>query len=162
MSYGSLSLFYGGLESLLGPPKMVNGSLENGMAREHQGEADSKIGFSTSNGVTTVSEKEWEVVVSPIAEMTYPERDGLRETNPSWCRKYIGIEKMMERMEAECNSRLRKDGHSELIREELIGGRLYAACLTPCPRPPFSSSLEGGCTLPHTYTTPMRPPLPYS
>ena len=45
---------------------------------------------------------------------------------------------------------------------QLIGGRLYAACLTPCPRPPFSSSLEGGCTLPHTYTTPMRPPSPYS
>ena len=27
MTYGSLSLFYGGLESLLGPPKMVRGSL---------------------------------------------------------------------------------------------------------------------------------------
>ena len=133
MSYGSLSLFYGGLESLLGPPKMVNGSLENGMAREHQHEPDSKIEFSTSNGVTTVSEKEWEVVVSPIADETYPERDGLREANPSWCRKCIGIERMIDRMEFECNSRLRKDGHSELIREELIGGRLYAASLTPCP-----------------------------
>ena len=35
MSYGSLSLFYGGLESLLGPPKMVNGSLFVSMEQEH-------------------------------------------------------------------------------------------------------------------------------
>ena len=33
MSYGSLSLFYGGLESLLGPPKMVSGSLFLSSAR---------------------------------------------------------------------------------------------------------------------------------
>ena len=39
MTYGSLSLFYGGLESLLGPPKMVKGSLLASMASEPQNEA---------------------------------------------------------------------------------------------------------------------------
>ena len=34
-------------------------------------------------------------------------------------------EEMMEVMEKQCNEKLRKDGHSEMIREELVGGRLY-------------------------------------
>ena len=65
MSYGSLSLFYGGLESLLGPPKMVRGSLLNAMEGEHTTEKDSFVSFPTTNGVTTQSATEWEVVVAP-------------------------------------------------------------------------------------------------
>jgi hypothetical protein len=69
MSYGSLSLFYGGLESLIGPPKMINGSLLQSMAREHQGEADSKIPFSTPNGMRTQSTTEWEVRGARVATL---------------------------------------------------------------------------------------------
>eukprot|EP00966_Prymnesium_polylepis_P043740 1013686-Prymnesium_polylepis.2 len=31
MAYGNLALFYGGLESLIGPPQMVDGSLIKSM-----------------------------------------------------------------------------------------------------------------------------------
>ena len=62
MSYGSLSLFYGGLESLLGPPKMLKGSLLFSMESEHTAERDANIEFTTSNGVTSTSQLEWEIV----------------------------------------------------------------------------------------------------
>ena len=32
---------------------------------------------------------------------------------------------MMDQMEEKCNSKLRLSGHSEMILEEMIGGRLY-------------------------------------
>ena len=34
MAYGALSLFYGGLESLIGPPQMIDGSLIKSMEQE--------------------------------------------------------------------------------------------------------------------------------
>ena len=55
----------------------------------------------------------------------YAERDGLRETNPEWCRRATPLGALMETMEERCNRLLRKDNHSELIMEELVGGRLY-------------------------------------
>ena len=74
MTYGSLSLFYGGLESLLGPPKMYKGSTPNAeksllnmMEHEHCGFKDSKVTFSTPNGTTTTSATEWAVIVYPDA-----------------------------------------------------------------------------------------------
>ena len=51
MTYGSLSLFYGGLESLLGPPKMYKGpqheekSLYNTMEFEHTADKDARTEF---------------------------------------------------------------------------------------------------------------------
>ena len=125
MSYGSLSLFYGGLESLLGPPKMVRGSLFNAMEGEHTAEKDSFIMFTTPNGVTTQSATEWEVVSAPSRGTTYPERDGFRDRHPEWCRRLKSLDDYMAIMEVECNQKLRKAGHSELIKEELCGGRLY-------------------------------------
>ena len=125
MSYGSLSLFYGGLESLLGPPKMLHGSLLAAMEGEHTTEKDSCISFSTPNGVTTQSATEWEIVIHPSRGMSYPERDGYREKKPQWCRNVKGINDYMDVMERDANQHLRKAGHSELIKEELVGGRLY-------------------------------------
>ncbi len=123
-SYGSLSLFYGGLESLLGPPKMYKGSLRNSMEQEHTGEKDAKSEFTTSNGVTTTAETEWEAVIAPRPQM-YPERRGFREQHPEWCRVLKPLEEMINTMETDCNRRLRDDGHTEMIIEELVGGRLY-------------------------------------
>ena len=62
MTYGSLSLFYGGLESLLGPPKMYKGanhaekSLFNTMEFEHLLGPDAKDDFTGNTGATTTSE----------------------------------------------------------------------------------------------------------
>lgn len=86
----------------------------------------------TSNGCKTTAAVEWEVVCAPKKEgkegYAYPEREGFREAHPDWCRSIVpldGAGGMMERMEAAANAKLRADGHSELIREELVGGRLY-------------------------------------
>jgi hypothetical protein len=133
MSYGSLSLFYGGLESLLGPPKMLRGSLLNSMESEHCQERDAMTQFTTSNGVTSTSMEEWEVVTNPVTDKVkkemYPERAGFREQHREWCRAFRTIDEMLELMEVEVNEKLRKEGHTELIREELIGGRLYTGPL---------------------------------
>ena len=132
MTYGSLSLFYGGLESLLGPPKMYKGpqhtekSLFNTMEFEHTCDKDAKVKFSSPNGMTTTTEREWEIVVHPdMEENNYPERVGFREHHPTWVRKPERLETMLQVMEEVCNSKLRLSGHSEMIVEELVGGRLY-------------------------------------
>ena len=140
MSYGSLSLFYGGLESLLGPPQMSKehqgedavASLFKSMDNDHCAMADSKELFETPNGMTSKSCIEWEIVVDPkpqpagLSEVElYPERSGLRESNPEWCRKPMPLATLMEDMKNNCNMKLAKDGHSEVMKEELVGGRLY-------------------------------------
>ena len=43
----------------------------------------------------------------------------------------MSMERFLERMEAECNIRLRKENHSELIVEEIVGGRLYTGEIPP-------------------------------
>lgn len=94
------------------------------MAREHQAEPDCKIEFTTPNKVTTTSETEWEVVVKPQKDKGYPEREGTG-SHEQMSRSILALDTMLERMEVECNSKLRKAGHSELIKEELVGGRMY-------------------------------------
>lgn len=140
MSYGSLSLFYGGLESLLGPPQMskehqgeeATASLFKSMENDHCAMPDSNELFETPNGTISKSCIEWEVVVDPKPQPAglpedalYPERTGLRESNPEWCRKPVPLATLMENMKNNCNMQLAKDGHSEVIKEELVGGRLY-------------------------------------
>lgn len=131
MTYGTLSLFYGGLESLLGPPKMFKGgehedkSLFNTMEYEHCQEKDSSAVFTAPNGTTTQSSTEWAVVCAPKKSEAYPERVGYRERHPGWCRVPKPLQQMVEAMEEQCNAKLRAKSHSELILEELVGGRLY-------------------------------------
>ena len=114
----ALSLFYGGLESLLGPPKMYKGpnhtekTLYNTMEYEHTCDKDAAEPFEANNAVKTTSEQEWQIVTAPDASVTYPERAGYREHHPTWCRLPRGLKEMMEDMETKCNERLRKDGHS--------------------------------------------------
>ena len=131
MTYGSLSLFYGGLESLLGPPKMYKGpqheekSLYNTMEFEHCTDKDAKADFKAPNGVLTTSAIEWALVTNPVKGTEYPERANYREKHKELCRVPITLEKALEMMEEQCNEKLRADGHSEMIVEEYIGGRLY-------------------------------------
>ena len=101
-------------------------SLFNTMEVEHLHEKDSKEEFVANQGVTTTSATEWTVVCAPVKGETYPERAGYRDgPKASWCRLPMALDEMMKAMETECNVRLRKDGHSEMIKEELVGGRLY-------------------------------------
>jgi hypothetical protein len=135
MSYGSLSLFYGGLESLLGPPQMHKegpeetslATLIKAMENDHCSMVDSKDEFTTPNLIISTSVTEWEFVAKPKVpkageNMVYPERDNMPANQR---RRPIALQTMEDRMEEICNLKLRKDDHSELIKEELVGGRLY-------------------------------------
>ena len=127
MAFGSLSMFFGGLEGLIGPPKMVEGSLRKAIRMEHCGMPDSKLPFDTSNGMQGVtSEKELEFVVEPIVEEgRYAERGGgFRDNHPEWCRKPIPLSEFEAKM-AEMNQKLTANEHTKMVIEELIGGRLY-------------------------------------
>ena len=43
MAFGSLDLFYGGLERLLGPPQMINGRILDAMEADHCKHKDSTV-----------------------------------------------------------------------------------------------------------------------
>ena len=160
MSYGSLSLFYGGLESLLGPPQMHKDperpeappTLYRAMENEHKAGPEATEEFSTSNGMSTTPSTEWEFVTHPVKSTSYPERIELRETHPEWCRTPKSQEKMLEVMEVEVNEKLRKAGHAEMMVEEMLAGREW---LPPSPfRPPFRPAP------PLRSAPPLRPSAP--
>ena len=138
MSYGSLSLFYGGLESLLGPPQMHKdmdredcaATLLKAMENEHTIGPDATDEFTSTNGVTTHSRLEWEIVENPkrkpeTPDGLYPERAGMRDSHPHYCRQPRSLAFMIDQMETSANCHLRKAGHAEMIVEELLAGRLY-------------------------------------
>ena len=60
------------------------------------------------------------MVCAPSKDEAYPERPGYKEQTPSWCRVPAPLEQMLQAMEEKCNAHLRKDGHSEMIVEELV------------------------------------------
>ena len=170
MGYGNLSHFFNGLETLLGPPQMVkdpehagDATILMGMQVEHTLEKDCAELFTSSNGVTTTSQVEWDFAVRPLERVyfldgaesrgpsreegtagegelghktradggegeekeAWPEREGFRTAHPEWCRSHKTLEELTELLEVKANSKLRAHGHAELIKEELIGGRLY-------------------------------------
>ena len=133
MGYGTLDVFFNGLEQLLGPPSMVKdpdldglATICMGMKTEHLYQKDSYEEFTSSNHVTTTSAIEWEFAHCPDYEKDYPERgEGFEAEHPEWCRKAKTMEELMELNERIANSRLRKEGHNELIEEEVLAGRLY-------------------------------------
>ena len=122
LTYGSLSLFYGGLESLIGPPKMKAAvgapkgapkTLMGAMEEEHCKKTDSARDFTSANGLTTTSATEWEIVVDPKFDpergfKDYPERKGFRREHPEWCRVHRPLEEVLEAMELHANRKLRK------------------------------------------------------
>jgi NLR family CARD domain-containing protein 3 len=133
MGFGGLEEFFGGLEGLVGPPKMLEGSLLKAMKLEHCQSKDSSLPFDTSNGIKgATSELEWEFVYSPdtSARDRYVERGGnFAEDHPDWCRSAVPLSKYIEKMEIDVNPRLKNVGQPPLIMEELIAGRLYTG---PC------------------------------
>ena len=85
---------------------------------------DSNTSFTSSNGSTTTSQIEWEVVCSPKKDHAYPERKGLPKEQ--W-RHPVPISEFMAEgglVETQANSKLHALGHSLLIAEEVIAGRL--------------------------------------
>ena len=97
-----------------------------GVARLHQIMKDSALQFKTSNGCTSTSLIEWEFVyTAKLNSHEYPIRENL---DPALQRKPIPIAVFMEEgglLETEANSKLREGGHSLLILEEILAGRLY-------------------------------------
>ena len=78
---------------------------------------------------------------------SYPERHGLRESQPDHCRTFTPLSEMKEIMERDCNARLKKADHAPMIEEELIAGRLYTGpvretrsepCRSPAALPPLA------------------------
>ena len=126
MAFGGIDQFYGGLESLVGPPLPFEGSLLRQMQREHCEEADSLEPFSTTNGIeNATSECEYFFVVDHKRKDGFPERGGsFREEHPEWCRRAIPLSAFDEQMRAR-NSELVSGGHTPLVHEELVAGRLY-------------------------------------
>ena len=126
MAFGGIDQFYGGLDSLIGPPLPFEGSLLRQMQREHCEESDSLEPFSTSNGVeNATSEYEYFFVVDPERKSSYPERGGsFREKHPDWCRRPTPLSAFEEQMRAK-NLELSEGGHTQLVHEELVAGRLY-------------------------------------
>ena len=120
LEYGSLDVFYSGLEQLLGAPSMVP---LDGMEREHCARDDSDEPFTTSNGMTTTSRQEFEFVVTPQPGKAYPERRDL-QLKPKLRRQPLPPAALDEMRRAK-NKQLRAAGHSELMVEEQIAGRLY-------------------------------------
>jgi hypothetical protein len=126
-AFGGLQTFHDGLEGLIGPPVLLNGSVRDAMAHEHVSSPDSHASFSTSNGIEGATPAtEWAFVVQPTTNSSYAERDGeFRTRHPEWCRQPIPLAEMEERMETTVNARLRARGHATLDVDELIAGRLY-------------------------------------
>jgi NLR family CARD domain-containing protein 3 len=132
MQYGSLAVFFGGLEALKGPPLLLRdtegfNTIREGMRVEHCERADHTMPFSTSNGMEgATSALEWEFVVEPVLNSSrYVERGGdFPQLHPEWCR----IAKPLSSFTAafdERNARLAKGGHVPLAWDELVAGRLY-------------------------------------
>ena len=129
MGFASIEVFFSGLEGLVGPPLMLEGSLLKQMECEHTREADSNQPFNTSNGIFgATSLEEWEFVVNPNPNGTsYVERsDGFDSEHPEWRRANHAqpLAFYAVRMDAQ-NARLKSKGHTAMTVEELVGGRLY-------------------------------------
>ena len=97
MAFGSLDLFFEGLEGIIGPPVVLHGSLVDAMQADHTAQKDADLKFTSSNGMTTTSALEWEFVDRPDVEAAqargrYPERAAFKtrageELLPELCRR---------------------------------------------------------------------------
>ena len=132
MSLGTLEHFFNGLEALIGPPLMVEGSLLLQMKREHHDPRDAQQLYTSTNGVSTYPPDEWEFVCEPDMSKVYAERGDrkefgmgpLRSSKPEWCRQPLERARLLEEMAAK-NAALQQCGYAPLMEEEVVGGRLY-------------------------------------
>ena len=124
LRFGGLAEYTGGLDALIGPPLMIDGSLEKAMEVEHCGKDDAQTPFTSSNQVDTTSLDEWEFVHAPDMTKEYAERRGFRDTQPEWCRKPIAPQALRDEMEGQ-NKRLDEQHLPLLMYEEALAARLY-------------------------------------
>ena len=131
---------------MIGPPLLFNGKLDESMKQEHTARDDSSLEFTSSNGVTTTSATEWEVVMTPEPGRDYPDRSGFVASDVRRrARNLVPIEELRPAMEQQ-NKRLKELKQSEMVMEELIAARLYTGpmCvpfLPPAAAPPLVHAL---------------------
>jgi NLR family CARD domain-containing protein 3 len=123
MSYGSLDIFYGGLDALIGSPVMKDGSLVRSIEDEHCYQPDSRLAFVTSNGTSTTSAVEFEFVFTPSDSKIYPDREGVHAL-PDQHRKPTPIAAYDEVL-ADKNTLLQRSGQPALLLADFVAGRLY-------------------------------------
>ena len=129
LNFGNLSTFFGGLEAKIGSPDPM---VFDAMQREHQFSSDSRDFFTTGNyGVTTTPFIEWNFVAAPHdppePEGGWPVEARLQTGRPEDAdrmRRALTRAELTRRRER-ISSKLRALGESELIVEEVIGGRQY-------------------------------------
>ena len=91
------------------------------MRQEHTGFDDSTLEFTSSNGVTTTSAIEWEVVVSPRIGHEYPDRFAPTDSRHRTLRP---MSELLPKMD-EQNRRLAEIKQGRMVQEELLAARLY-------------------------------------
>eukprot|EP00959_Pyramimonas_sp_CCMP1952_P231173 4832390-Pyramimonas_sp.AAC.2 len=121
LEFGSLDRFYGGLTGLVGPVRKLGGSIEKAMGHEHCNEQDSMGEFTSSNGMSTWSNLEWELVEKPIDGKRCPDRF---ELGGSRCHCPCTREELVAKMKDKSKTRS-DNNHSELIVEEAMAATLY-------------------------------------
>lgn len=142
--FGNLNVFFGGLESLIGPPEA---KALQAMEREHTAAADSRDVFTTPDyGVSTTPQVEWWFVAEPERELEWPvETRSLDESTPSSSKRrkplpLVDIDALLSKKNVE----LAKLGCQELLLwEEVIGARLYTGPMCECPPRLFAPALTG-------------------
>ena len=101
-------------------------TIRKAMENEHTCMKDAALEFTSSNGCTTTSQIEWEFAYTASRSADeYPERKGLP---PEHRRVPVPLSEFMVedgKVEREANAKLREGGHSLLILEEVLAGRLY-------------------------------------
>lgn len=133
MAFGDLTVFYGGLQKLVGLPRLhpTLRTVQAQMESEHCDRPDSMAPFTTNNGLSgTTSTIEWEFVVLPKADVAYAERESLRNTlHRREPKPLASFNPLIEKV----NARLASKG--QLVEYELIGGRLYTGPMCESPSP---------------------------
>lgn len=142
LAFGELDKFYSGLEGLLGPPTLFQGSLLRQIEREHCDCRDSDVPFGTSNNMNNVTSMiEHEFVVAPKGGIAYEERSDFRcETQRSKRRSKLTLDELEKRM-GERNAELKAAAHVEMSLIEAVAGRLYTGPM--CPSRESNSQLPG-------------------
>ena len=155
LKYGSLSVFFGGLEAKIGSP---SANARKAMEEEHTKRDDSHVKLTTGNyGMTTTSAIEWLFVATPDKppEEGFPVEEKLRAARAptpvgqerskgeealiasgAQPRVTMTLEKMGEELEARANTKLRGLGEPEVSVDEGVGARLYTGPLfVKCAHP---------------------------
>ena len=129
LELGDLSMFYGGLGAVIGPP---NPNVLSGMRFEHTGAADATEPFLMPNQKAhTTSEIEWQFVVEPgkalrlDASRTGLLMDQFEPYPPKNPRKPQPFEEFQREFD-QVNGRLVALGEPEVIKEEFLATRLYS------------------------------------